>query len=79
MHVIAFAAVRVVFTKFFGIHDVHALMMACVSGGVILPFLAYRFINRLGWNFLFTLEKKEKPQQELFTKKKRKPEPLYES
>lgn len=78
MHVIVFAAARVVLTRFFHLYNVYLLMILCIAAGVIIPVLFYRISEKLGMWYLFTLEKpqlKNNKKQSLI----RKPQPLYEN
>jgi fucose 4-O-acetylase-like acetyltransferase len=78
MHVIVFAAVRVVLTKFLKIYDVYALMAICITAGLIIPVLFFKLTERIGWQFLFTLEPQRK-QKKAAIDSVRTPQPTYES
>jgi fucose 4-O-acetylase-like acetyltransferase len=61
MHVIVFAAVRILLMYVFKIYEVHFLMLACITGGVLIPVLVYNIAKKLGWYYLFSLEPTRKP------------------
>lgn len=69
MHVIVFAAVRILMTNLFHIYDVYLLMIVCISAGLVIPVLFYNLTERIGLRFLFTLEKKERPSENPSIKK----------
>lgn len=78
MHVIVFAATRVVLMRFFHLYNVYLLMLLCITAGVLVPVLFYRITNRMGMWYLFTLEKprsKKQKQESILTK----PQPVYEN
>jgi fucose 4-O-acetylase-like acetyltransferase len=78
MHVIVFAATRVVLMRFFHVYNIYLLMSLCIASGVLIPVLFYRITNKLGMWYLFTLEKprsQNKKQESLV----RKPQPIYEN
>lgn len=78
MHVIVFAATRVVLMRFFHIYDVYLLMVLCIASGVFVPVLFYRLTGKLGLWYLFTLEKPGLPNQKQEGSLK-KPQPVYEN
>jgi fucose 4-O-acetylase-like acetyltransferase len=78
MHVIVFAATRVVLTKFFHLYNVYLLMFLCIASGVLVPVLFYKITQKLGWKYLFTLEK-TKPDTKKPETFLRKPQPIYEN
>ncbi len=59
-HVIAFAAVRIFLTKVLHIDYVPGVLFLVILAGLIFPVILYKISERLGWYWLFTLEKEEK-------------------
>lgn len=57
MHVIVFAAFRVVLTRFLHIYNVPVLMIVCITAGLVVPILVFRFTEKMGWWFAFSLER----------------------
>lgn len=58
MHVLVIAFIRVVFTKFLGIHEPAVLLVLCIASGVTIPVMAYNLFikDHFAW-FLFTYKK----------------------
>lgn len=59
-HVIAFAGVRILLTKVLHIEYVPGVLFLVILAGLIFPVILFKITDRLGWYWLFTLEKKEK-------------------
>lgn len=62
-HVIAFAGVRVLLTKVFHFTYVPGILFLVILSGLIFPVILYKISERLGWYWLFTLEKDNKPKR----------------
>ncbi|HEX2607783.1 MAG TPA: acyltransferase [Flavisolibacter sp.] len=77
MHVIVFAAVRVILTRFLKVYNIPLLMIACISAGVIIPVLLYQLASKIGLKFLFTLETANKPELKQKAQTISKPQPTY--
>lgn len=58
MHVIVFAGFRVMLIRIFHVTDIRLLLFGCIVAGVSIPLLFYKFCEKRGLQFLFTLEKK---------------------
>jgi len=58
MHVLVIAFIRVVFTKFLGIHEPALVLCLCIATGVTLPVIVYNLFikDHFAW-FLFTYKK----------------------
>lgn len=63
-HVIIFAAFRVLLTRIFHIYNVPFLLIVCIAIGVTIPVFLFRLSERLGMEWIFTLEKPGKTQYE---------------
>jgi fucose 4-O-acetylase-like acetyltransferase len=56
-HVIVFACVRIILSKFFGIQNVAVIILSGMISGLLVPLLLYRLAVQLKMRWLFTLEK----------------------
>jgi fucose 4-O-acetylase-like acetyltransferase len=56
-HVIVFAFVRIVLSKFLGIQNVAVIILSGIASGLCVPILLYRLAVRLNMRWIFTLEK----------------------
>lgn len=57
MHVIVFAGTRIVLMKGLHIESIPLLLVFCIGAGIIIPVICYRITRRLGWHWVFSLEK----------------------
>ncbi|HEX8331496.1 MAG TPA: acyltransferase [Segetibacter sp.] len=78
MHVIVFASLRYILTKFFHIYDVNLIMLICIATALTIPVAFYKVASKLGLKFLFTLEKKNKSKEKIQHKEVTNLQPVYE-
>ena len=62
-HVIAFAGVRVLLTKVLHFEYVPAILFLLILSGLIFPVILYKISQRLGWYWMFTLQKENEPER----------------
>ena len=65
MHVIVFAATRVILMRFLHVYNVYILMAVCITAGLVVPIIFYRITKKLGWEFLFSLDHTSKKKKHL--------------
>lgn len=64
-HVIAFAAVRILFSKFLGIQNVPVILLCGIAAGILAPLLLYKVAVRMNMRWIFTLEKETAENKEV--------------
>jgi fucose 4-O-acetylase-like acetyltransferase len=57
VHVIVFACVRIILSKFFGIQNVAIIIISGMFSGLLIPILLYKLAVKFNLRFIFTLEK----------------------
>ncbi len=58
-HVIVFSFVRIVLSKFFGIHNAAIIILSGMLSGLLIPILLYRLAVQWNFRWLFILEKRK--------------------
>ena len=79
MHVIVFAGTRVILTNVLKIYDVYVLMAVCITAGLIVPILVFKLCEKLGWQFMFTLEYSRRQTKKTLTDPVPAHQPTYEN
>ena len=79
MHVIVFAATRVILTNFLKVYNVYVLMAVCITAGLIVPILVFKLSEKLGWQFLFTLDYSQRQKRKVSSDSLPTPQPTYEN
>ncbi len=56
-HVFAASATRILLSRVLGIDNVPVLLIVCMFSACVFPILLYKFSQKMGWYWLFSLEK----------------------
>ncbi|MDB5203433.1 MAG: hypothetical protein JWQ27_2842 [Ferruginibacter sp.] len=61
-HVIIFACVRIILTKFLGVTNVPLILISGITAGLIGPIILYKLAVKFNMRWIFTLEKEDKKE-----------------
>lgn len=64
LHLLIIAGFRILATNLLNIHNVYILVLGSLLLSIILPILAYRYLGKYGFHYLFSLEKPKGKNQD---------------